>query len=59
MWEFVFAMYDPDGMFLEAVDFFKICSIGTSPGYISVINVGMYKWIPNITLIGISFSDSA
>ena len=45
MWESVFAMYDPDGMFLEAVDFFKICSIGTSPGYISVINVDMYEGI--------------
>ena len=45
MCESVFAMYDPDGMFLQTVDFFKICSVGTFPGYISAINVGMYKGI--------------
>ena len=34
MCESVFTMYDSDGMFLYTVNFFKICSIGTSPGYI-------------------------
>ena len=36
-------MYNMDGMFLLTFDFFKICSIGTSLVYISVINVGMYE----------------
>ena len=43
MYESVFRMYDPDGMFFKTVDFLKICSIGISPGYISVINAGMYE----------------
>ena len=38
MRESVFTMYDPDGMFLLTGDFCKV-SIGTSSGYISVINV--------------------
>ena len=38
MCESVFTMDDPDDMFLQTVDFLNICSIGTSPGYISVIN---------------------
>ena len=41
----VFTMSDPDGMFLQTVEFFKICSLGTSQGYISVINVGMNEVI--------------
>ena len=45
MCESVFTTYDPDGMFLLTVDFFMICSAGTSAGYISVINVGMYERI--------------
>ena len=45
MCQSVFTIYDPDGMFLQTVDFFKICSIGTSPGYVSVINVSMYEGI--------------
>ena len=45
MCESVFIMHDPDGIFLQTVDFFKICSVGTSPGYISGTNVGMYEGI--------------
>ena len=45
MYESAFTMYDPDSMFLQTVEFFKICSTVTSPGYISVINVDMYEGI--------------
>ena len=45
MCESVFTIYDPDGMFLLTVDFLRIRSIGTSPGYVSVINVSMYEGI--------------
>ena len=43
MRESVFAMYDPDRMFLYTVKFFKICSIGTSPDNIFVIKVDIYE----------------
>ena len=56
MCESVFTMYDPNGMFLQTVDFLNICSVGTSPDYISVINVGVYE---GMILIEISCSDSA
>ena len=39
MCESILTMYDRDNMFLQSVDSFKICSIGTSPGYISCISV--------------------
>ena len=45
MCESVFTTYDPDGMFLQTAYFFKICSTGTSTGYISVICLGMYEGI--------------
>ena len=32
--------------------FFKICSIGTAPGYISVINVGMHEAEKNTFVFG-------
>ena len=38
-------MYDPDGMIMLAVNILKVCSTGTSPGYISVINVSMYEGV--------------
>ena len=36
-------MYDPDEVFLLTAAFFKACTFGISPSYISVINVSMYK----------------
>ena len=56
MCESVFTMYDPNGMFLQAVDFLNICSVGTCPDCISVINVSVYE---GMILIEISCSDSA